>query len=216
MIVLMVLLCGPYGLALMWVKGTYARTTKRNVTIAWAALMVLVSAVSALTLQSQLTSMVAASAGLGALPGAGAVATPILFPPLTPGAAAAKPGLPVGLAPSPPAIQATPGLQPPGGGIVTGTAPTAEPKPITSPTVTAQNPDEDDDAQKVKVKASDGTGANLRDKPGQTGTVVKTIPEGAVLEVVGEDRQMDGKGWKNVNDDSGTAGWMAAELLEPA
>jgi uncharacterized protein YgiM (DUF1202 family) len=184
------------------------------VTIAWAALMVMVSAVSAITLQSQLTSMVAASAGLGALPGAGAVPTPILFGP-NPGAAAAKPSLP-GLAPSPPAILATPGLQPPGGTTVIGAAPTAQPKPNIGPTVVAQNPDDDDDVQKVKVKATDGTGVNLRDKPGQTGAVVKTIPEGAVLEVVGEDRQMDGKAWKNVKDESGTTGWMAAELLDPA
>jgi SH3-like domain-containing protein len=81
--------------------------------------------------------------------------------------------------------------------------------------VVAQNPD-NDDAKKVKVKDTGGTGANLRDKPGQTGAVVKTIPEGAVLEVVGEDRSMDGKSWKNVKDDEGTVGWMASELLDPA
>jgi SH3-like domain-containing protein len=34
--------------------------------------------------------------------------------------------------------------------------------------------------------------------------------------VIGEDKQMDGKAWKNVKDEEGTAGWMASELLEPA
>ena len=44
----------------------------------------------------------------------------------------------------------------------------------------------------------------------------ESLAEGTVVVVVGEDRQMDGKSWKNVKDDEGTAGWMAAELLEPA
>jgi len=33
---------------------------------------------------------------------------------------------------------------------------------------------------------------------------------------VGTDQQMDGKAWKNVRDDTGSTGWIAAELLEPA
>jgi hypothetical protein len=214
MLVLLVLLCGPYGLALMWVRGAYARQTKRSVTLIWGALAVLMSAAIAIGGQSYLTSMVAASAGLGALPGV--QPTPIVFGP-TP-STAAKPALPAGAAPPPPVITASPGLQPPG---VAGTAinppgSAAEPKPGGSPTTVAQSPSPPAEGEKVKVKESDGTGANLRDKPGQTGTVVKTIPEGTVLQVVGEDKQMDGKTWKNVKDDAGTTGWMASELLEPA
>jgi hypothetical protein len=197
----------------MWVNGGYAKRTRQTVTAVWAVLAVLGTAGAAFTMQSQITSMVLGSAGIGALPGVGAVPTPILFGP-TPGAGP-KPALPVGAAPSPPAVGASPGLQP-GGGTVIGAAPTANPKPEASPSPAAENPGAADEAKKVKVKESDGTGANLRDKPGQTGTVVKTIPEGTELEVIGEDKQMDGKAWKNVKDEEGTSGWMASELLEPA
>jgi len=212
-IVLLVLLCGPYGLALMWVRGGYPKKTKQTVTAVWAALAVLMAAGASFTLQSQITSMVLGSGAIASLPGAGAVPTPIIFIP-TPGPGA-KPSVPGASAPTPPAIP-SPGLQTPGGDTIIGAAPTANPGLSVSPTVVAQNPDADGDAKKVKVKESDGTGANLRDKPGQASTVLKTLPEGTVLEVIGEDKQMDGKGWKNVKDDEGKAGWVAAELLEPA
>jgi hypothetical protein len=213
MITLMVLLCGPYGLAVMWVNGSYAKRTRQTVTAVWAVLAVLGIAGAAMTMQTQILSLALGSAGIGALPGVSAVPTPRLFVP-TP-AAGPKPTLPVGAAPSPPSIGAVPGLQP-GGGTVIGAAPTASPKPEASPAPAADNPGAATEANKVKVKESDGTGANLRDKPGQTGTVVKTIPEGTVLEVIGEDKQMDGKAWKNVKDEEGTTGWMASELLDPA
>jgi hypothetical protein len=213
MIVLMVLLCGPYGLAVMWVNGAYAKKTKQTVTAVWAVLALLACAGLAVGGRPLILSMAPGLAGMGALPGAGAVPTPIVFIP-TPGAGA-KPTLPAGLAPAPPAITPSPGLQPPGGsGTVIGAAPTAATQPAESPTAVAQNPDQD--GKKVKVKESDGTSVNLRDKPGTTGTIVKSVPEGTVLDVIGEDRQMDGKAWKNVKDESGATGWMAAELVEAA
>lgn len=222
MVVLLTLLCGPYGLALMWVNGGYSRGTKKKVTAAYAGLVVLASAAAAFTLQSQIMTMIAAQAGLSGLPVTGGPGTPIVFP--TPPAATARPALPPGLgpatgqgpAPSPPAIVASPGLQPSGpAGTVINPAATAEPKPAASPPPAAQNPD-GNGGPRMKVGDTGGTGANMRDRPGQTGAVVKTIPEGTVLEVVGEDRQMDGKTWKQVKDESGTVGWMASELLEPA
>jgi hypothetical protein len=215
MLVLLVLLCGPYGLALMWVNGGYSKQTRARVTAIWAGLVVLIAAGVALTAPGQFMSMVAGSAGLSGIPVGNAPATPIVFPSAP--SATQKPSGQPGLVPSPPAISASPGLVPGGPGTIIIPGLTAEPKPAASPEAVAQNPDsEDDEAQHVKVKETDGTGANLRDKPGQTGAVIKTIPEGAVLVVVGEDRQMDGKAWKNVKDESGTVGWMAAELLEPA
>lgn len=217
MVVLLILLCGPYGLALMWVNAGYAKQTKVRVTGIWAGLIVLLLAGSAVTAPSQITSLITGSAGVSGLPIGGAPATPIVFPSAP--SSTAKPALPPGLsaAPSPPAIAASPGVTaggPPG--TIINPGPPAEPKPAaTSAPAAAQNPDPEG-GPRFKVGDTGGTGANLRDKPGQTGTVVKTIPEGSVVEVVGEDRQMDGKTWKNIKDDSGTAGWMAAELLEPA
>jgi len=57
MIVLMVLLCGPYGLAVMWVNGGYAKRTKQTVTAVWAALAVLGCAGAAMTLQPQILGL---------------------------------------------------------------------------------------------------------------------------------------------------------------
>jgi hypothetical protein len=214
MIVLMVLLCGPYGLAVMWVNGGYARKTRQIVTAVWAVFAVLVCAGAAMTMKSQILGLATSSAGIGSLPGASVVPTPRVFPGTDP---AAKPSGPIGVAPPPPSVGPSPGLLPPGGGgTVIGAAPTAAPNAPPSPTAVAQNPDADSNAQKVKVKESDGTSVNLRDKPGTTGAIVKSIPEGTVLDVIGEDRQMDGKAWKNVKDETGATGWMAAELLEPA
>jgi uncharacterized protein YgiM (DUF1202 family) len=68
----------------------------------------------------------------------------------------------------------------------------------------------------VKVVNTGDTGANMRERPGATAPVVKTVPEGAVLQVIGADQQMDGRGWRNVRDEGGASGWIVAEFLEPA
>jgi hypothetical protein len=173
------------------------------------------------TLQTQVAGIVAGSAGLSGLPIGGAQATPISFAPTTAAPAAAKPSQPVGAAPSPPPIAASPGLLPTGiSGTTISPASTVEPGSVPSPTVAAQNPDRDDegsDEGSARMKVNTGGGsANLRDKPGQVGIVVKAISDGAIVEVIGEDKQMDGKTWKNVKDEDGSQGWMAAELLESA
>ena len=59
-------------------------------------------------------------------------------------------------------------------------------------------------------------GANMRERPGATAPVVKTVPDGTVLQVVGADQQMDGRGWRQVRDEGGHQGWIAAEFLEAA
>ena len=121
----MVLLCGPYGLAVMWVNGGYARKTRQIVTAVWAVFAVLVCAGAAMTMKSQILSLAASSAGIGSLPGAGAVAPPIVYGP-TPGVGN-RPTVP-GIAPPPPSIGPSPGILPPGGsGTVIGAAPTAAP-----------------------------------------------------------------------------------------
>jgi uncharacterized protein YgiM (DUF1202 family) len=221
MVVLLLLLCGPYGLALMWVQGGYAHATKVRVASIWAALMVLVLGGAAVTLQSQLMPLLTAgTTGVRGLPGINPQATPIVFG--TPPAAGvgAKPTMLPGLAPSPPAIVVSPGALPPrtDGTIVApgpGAGPTGEPSAgqlSPAPEATPPAPAEKPTGEQVRVT----DGANLRERPGQSAPVVKTVPEGTILQVVGADQPMDGKGWKNVRDDTGTQGWIAAELLEPA
>ena len=61
-----------------------------------------------------------------------------------------------------------------------------------------------------------GSGANLRERPSSTAPIVKTAPEGGLLQVVGEDQQAEGRTWRNVRDADGSQGWVAAELVERA
>jgi SH3-like domain-containing protein len=68
----------------------------------------------------------------------------------------------------------------------------------------------------VQVKDTGGSGANMRDKPGAIGNVIKTAPDGAALRIVGPDQDADGRTWRHVRDESGTEGWVATELVEPA
>jgi hypothetical protein len=215
MVVLLLLLCGPYGLALMWVQGGYAHATKVRVASVWAGLMVLVLAGIAVTLPTQIMPLLTAGASsIRGLPGAGVQSTPIVFG--TPPAAGttARPTMPSGLAPSPPAVVVSPGALPsrPNSTII-GTTPTAEPSAAPKPAEPSPAPPAAKPAgEQVRVKE----GANLRERPGQAAPVVKTVPEGTILQVVGGDQPMDGMTWKNVRDESGAQGWMAAELLEPA
>jgi hypothetical protein len=60
-------------------------------------------------------------------------------------------------------------------------------------------------------------GLNLRVDPGSGAARVKTVRDGAVLEIVGEDRQADDRTWRNVRDPSdGATGWVVSQFLAPA
>ncbi len=229
MLVLLILLCGPYGLALMWVRGGYTKQAKVRATAVWAGLTVLILAAAAVTIQSQVGAIVAGTAGLAGVPRLGAPPTPIVFGTPSAQAGAPKPTLSPGLAAVPPTPVASPGAlgAPPAGVVIAppaaskpGNEDDDEPGPSPSPTpggtAGAPTPAAKPAGEQVKVAESDGTGVNMRERPGAAGPVIKSVPEGTVLLVVGADQQMDGKAWKNVRDDTGSTGWIAAELLEPA
>jgi hypothetical protein len=68
--------------------------------------------------------------------------------------------------------------------------------------------------ERVVVKGTGDDGLNLRSEPSSAAALVKTLPDGDELEVIGEDRQVDGRTWRNVRDPSdGVSGWAAAEFL---
>ena len=232
MLILLILLCGPYGLALMWVRGGYAKQTKVRVASVWAGLMVLMLAGAAVALQPQLPTLLtlaARGAGAPAVPG---VPTPRVFGPPPSQVGIPTGTLPPGLGLVPPSPIASPGVLATRPAGVTIAPPSAKPEdgdeddepgpaPTSAPTgpsapggppAAAAKPS----GEQVKVGDTGGTGANMRERPGAAGQIVKTVPEGAVLTVVGADQQMDGKAWRNVRDDTGTTGWIAEELLEPA
>jgi hypothetical protein len=230
MLVLLILLCGPYGLALMWVRGGYTKQAKVRATAVWAGLIVLMLAAAAVIIQSQVGAIVAASAGLAGVPSLGGPPTPIVFGTPSASAGAPKPALPPGPAAVPPTPAVSPGtLATRPAGVTLVPAPATkpdddevegdDPEPAASPatgTAAGSAPSAKPAGEQVKVADTGGSGANMRERPGPTGPVIKTVPEGTVLRVVGPDQQMDGKAWRNVRDDTGSTGWIAAELLEPA
>jgi hypothetical protein len=56
----------------------------------------------------------------------------------------------------------------------------------------------------------------MRSEPSSAAERVKTLPDGAELEVIGADREIDGRTWRNVRDPSdGVSGWAAADFLGP-
>jgi len=70
-------------------------------------------------------------------------------------------------------------------------------------------------AARLKVVNTDGQGANMRQRPSTTAPVLRTLPEGAVVEVIGGETNAEGRSWRNVRDSGGATGWVASELLGP-
>jgi SH3-like domain-containing protein len=54
---------------------------------------------------------------------------------------------------------------------------------------------------------------NLRARAGERGQRIKTVPEGATLELVGVDEQADGITWRNVREPGGATGWVTARFV---
>lgn len=93
--------------------------------------------------------------------------------------------------------------------IVPAATPAAAPKP-TSPGVASAG------AGRGQVGNTNGQGANIRSEPGSSGRVLKTVPEGANLEVLGPEREVDGQIWRQVRDSSGVTGWIIRGAVAPA
>jgi uncharacterized protein YgiM (DUF1202 family) len=64
-----------------------------------------------------------------------------------------------------------------------------------------------------QVANTQGQGVNLRREPGPTSELVKIIPEGTLVEVVGEPQDIGGTRWVNVRDPLGDTGWVASGFL---
>jgi hypothetical protein len=87
---------------------------------------------------------------------------------------------------------------------------TMMPTPIPAPAVT---PEPAPVVERVRVANTLGAGVNLLAKASERGQLLKAMPEGAVLEIIGTDQSADGLTWRNVRDASGTSGWMAGKFL---
>jgi hypothetical protein len=67
--------------------------------------------------------------------------------------------------------------------------------------------------ERLKVANTRGLGVNLRASAGERAPKLKTLPEGALLEAIGDPQSADGLTWRNVRDATGTVGWVAANFI---
>jgi hypothetical protein len=69
------------------------------------------------------------------------------------------------------------------------------------------------------VGKTDGTGANLRERPTSDSKAIAILMDGTTVEVIGEDVKADGITWRNVrttgSTTDGVTGWVAAQYLVP-
>ena len=68
--------------------------------------------------------------------------------------------------------------------------------------------------ERVRVVNVDGGSANVRSDPSTSADVVGEVAEGTVLDVVGPNRDGDGRSWRNVRVNPTQTGWIAATLVE--
>ena len=86
---------------------------------------------------------------------------------------------------------------------VTAAEPTATPQPTATATP---------EPEQIEVFGTGSGGANLRAEPGTAGRVLQSVPDGTRLTVIGPDREVDGRAWRNVRGEAGTTGWIASEV----
>ncbi|MCC6176967.1 MAG: SH3 domain-containing protein [Chloroflexi bacterium] len=59
-----------------------------------------------------------------------------------------------------------------------------------------------------QVGNTGGQGANIRSEPGANGKVLKTLAEGSPVDVLGPEREVEGRVWRQVRDSQGVTGWI--------
>jgi SH3-like domain-containing protein len=95
--------------------------------------------------------------------------------------------------------------------------PPAQPAPATNPaprpTAAAAS---SGPAGHGQVGNTGGQGANIRSEPGGSGRILKTLAEGAALDVLGPEREVDGVVWRQVRDSTGVTGWIIRGAVAPA
>ncbi len=68
----------------------------------------------------------------------------------------------------------------------------------------------------VEIANTGGIGAYVRSTPSARAPGIRAWREGVVLQVIGPDREEEGRVWRHVQDPAGNQGWTPAEYLAPA
>jgi len=66
---------------------------------------------------------------------------------------------------------------------------------------------------KAKVISTGGSGLNMRSAAGTANSRVKTLREGAIVEIIGGPTDADSLTWWQVRDEAGITGWVASKFL---
>ncbi|MCC6179898.1 MAG: SH3 domain-containing protein [Chloroflexi bacterium] len=100
--------------------------------------------------------------------------------------------------------------------VSSATAPAAVAVASPSPPVHAvASPSPAPTGEKMKIANTEGQGANLRQRPTTSAPVLRTVPEGTVVDALGSEAPSEGRNWRQVREPGGAVGWVAAELLAP-
>ena len=239
MLVLLILLCGPYGLALMWVRGGYTKQAKVRATVVWAGLIVLMLAGSGRHPPEPDGRADRRFGRPGRRAAGGRAADADRFRHASAPSGVPKATLPPGLAAAPPTPIASPARSAHRrlasssrrrrrARRATTKRSRARRKKRTrtrhgraaSPTL-ARRPER---PRRPQAGRRAGQGRGNRRHRRQHARAPRRRPAGGqdgarrarCCRSSATDQQMDGKAWKNVRDDTGSTGWIAAELLEPA
>ena len=101
----------------------------------------------------------------------------------------------------------------------TPSAPTPSTPETTTPTPATPAPSPAASSTRLRVGKTDGTGANLRERPSTDARAVAILMDGTAVEAIGEDVKAEGITWRNVRTTAsttdGVTGWVAAQYLVP-
>ena len=95
------------------------------------------------------------------------------------------------------------------------TAPGGVPGVAVSPAALQPSPSPAAGGPRLRVVNTENQGVRFRQRPSAQGQVLRTLPEGTVVELVGPDESGDGITWRNVREPGGAVGWVAAEFVAP-
>jgi hypothetical protein len=94
--------------------------------------------------------------------------------------------------------------------------PQASVTPVISPTasIIAQGVGGTDEGARFRITGTGSEGLFLRPDHSSNNPPIKTLPEGAIVMIIGDDFSGPDRVWKHIRDLDGTEGWAAADFLQ--
>ena len=96
-----------------------------------------------------------------------------------------------------------------GGSTPASTGPSASSAPSSSSGSTVRATGE-----RVRVVNAEGGNVNVRAEPTTSAEAIAQVTDGATFDIVGPNRDADGRTWRNVRTSDGKVGWIASTLVE--